>query len=281
MTIVAAQSSLTQPYGELAVPLARYAKIIEFKENAFWGVNNPDDEQPGCAKILTKPQRDTMEKYLAEAQDEIEQIVRYKFIPTYFEDERQNYAYPVQTKWGKVIEAGIQTTSNIELGAVVDHTSDPAIITVTTTVINIDEIIVYHPGSTNIIIPSAINISGGTATISIPRCRMVKESLVDNPEEGLDYSNTLTNFEQTVDVKRVYTNPSTNATLVWPHHCGASCLANGCSEYTQDACMYIRNAEIGSIDTWPASYTGGEWKRALTSCCAGKPKIIRLNNRLK
>jgi len=277
--IIPAQSTLTQPYPDVAVPLARYAYIIEYDECSFFGVDNPDAADLGCDQIWSKADRDMVQKYLAEAQDEIEQIVNYPLSARWIANEAQNYRNPVQADWGHIIEAGVKAITDIVDGEAVSHVTDPAIIgPFATTVTDENEITVYHPGTDLVIIPSSVTISGGNCTIEIPRCRMVKTSLVQNPAAGLSYSDT-SNFEATVDVKRVYNDTSTNAVIVWPHKCTNSCGVNGCGEKTQTGCMYIRNAEIGSIDVLPATYSGGSWAAKNWGCCNGYPEILRLNYR--
>lgn len=273
MPIVVAQSTLTN--FDLAVPLSRYARIIQNTECGWWGVADDDNPEPGCRHIWLKSQRDDVGRYLGEAQDEIEQQVNYPLHPKWFADERQNYACPVQADWGHIVQAGVRAESNIELGATVDHTSDPAVIgPIATTVTDINEIRVYHPGTDVEIDPSAVTITGGNVTITIPRCRLVRSEFADNPKEGWPYSD-LTYFEEEVDVKRVYNDPSVNAELVWPGGCG-NC--EGCTERTQAACMRINHAEAGIFEVRPATYANGAWGSPSSSfCCRGRPQIIRLN----
>jgi hypothetical protein len=223
-------------------------------------------------------QRDEVIRYLAEAQEEIEQQVNFYLCPTWVTDETHQMRCPVQTNWGKVIAGGVQATSTIRAGAVVNHTYDPAISgPIVTTLTSTAEIKVFYPGSDLEIEPKKMLISGGFLTIWIPRCRMVKPDLMDNPESGLDYNDTA-NFLATVDVKRVYNDPSTNATLVWPHQCSAVCAAGGCSEYTNTGCIYVRMPEVGSVDVTPATYSAGAWSSLNgVGCCRGMPQFVRLN----
>ncbi len=104
---------------------------------------------------------------------------------------------------------------------------------------------------------------------------------VDNPTAGIDYD-TISNFLSTVDVKRVYNDPSTHADLVWPHagSCAGvpGCSCPTCSEYALTGCIYIRNAELGIVDVLPATYSSGAWSRTGTACCS-KPERMRLNYR--
>ncbi|MHA2068111.1 MAG: hypothetical protein ACXABY_27435, partial [Candidatus Thorarchaeota archaeon] len=167
--IIPAQSTLIQ-IDNMAVPLVRYFQIINQDECAGFGVDNPSDSQVACDKIWTKDSRDMAERSLKEAQGEIEQITSYFLTPTYAVNEQQPYSLPVETDWGKIIEAGIEASEDISLGEAVNHAADPAIIgPVATTVTDENEIRVYHPGTDFEIIPSVVTISGGNITISIPR----------------------------------------------------------------------------------------------------------------
>lgn len=275
MTVVPATSQLTG--ADLAVPLPRYAQIINYGECAFFGVNNPDDDTRACRQVWSEWQRDQIMHYLGEAQDEIEQVIRYPLNRRWFADEEHPFSCPTFTTWGHVVEAGIEATTTISSGEAVDHTADPAVVgPVATTVTDEDEIRVYHPGSDVEIHPSIISISGGNVTITIPRCRMVKESLVDTPSGGLTYSDT-NNFEATVDVKRVYNDDSTNGVLIWPCRCGSGTCSGGCTQRTHTACMYLDNLELGIISLQAATYSGGSW--GSSACYSGTPGKLQLNYR--
>lgn len=280
MAIVPAESTLITE-DNLVVPLPLYAQIIEQPECGFWGVNQASTNDDSCQEIWSKSQRDTIRKYLSEAQWEIEDQVHYPLVSKWFADEQHFWTNPAKLTWGHIIEAGIKATDDISIGEAVSHAADPAVIgPVVTTVTDETEIMVFHPGSENKIIPSSVTISAGSVTINIPRCRMVLESLVDNSETGIDYTVTA-NFEQTVDIKREYNDPSTNAEWIWPHRCTTNCSVSGCTSFTQDACMLIRNNEISSISTQLASFnvTSEVWTRSNIQCCPGMPEIIKLNYR--
>ena len=265
-----------------AVSLARYFHIIDVTECAGFGVSNPDDPLPGCNRIWTLSQREMVEHALLEAQEEIEAVTAYPLAPCWYPDEPHPYAYPVFAKWGRIIAAGVRATSNIGLGASVSYATDPSIVgPLPTTVTDPNEIAVYLPGTDIAVLPSAITIAAGVVTIQIPRCRLVQEVDWPNPEEGWPYADVppsaTSPFTPTVDVKRVYNDPSTNATLVWPHSCNGSCSSSGCTSYTRTACMRIRQAETSSIETWPATYANGVWTGTTTNCCYGTPQRVHLN----
>jgi len=271
-----------------AVPPARYAHIVQTPECAFWGVRRTDDTRYECRDIWTKSYRDMVQRYVLEAQEEIEDMIGYLLSPDWVTGvpndggerltDQQLYRYPLLAKWGYVIAGGVRATETIQAGAVVDHTSDPAVVgPIATTVTDTGEVHVYHPGTESEITPSSVTISGGNLTVQIPRCRMVKAALADNPSDGLDYDD-LTNFESTVDVVRVYNDPSTNAVLVWPHSCSTypNC---SCSEYTRTACIYVRDSRTGRLDVLQATYSGGAWTSSVTgpsNLCGGMPEVVRL-----
>jgi hypothetical protein len=274
----------------VAVPLWRYAQRIQYPECQFYGVRNDAtliDYQ--CKEMWSKEERDTIDFYLREAQQEVEDELGYFLCPTWVYGRMQDVpngddrlvdtghlGWEYVTRWSMVIEGGILATTLIGNGSAVDHTTDPALVALTTTVTDTDEIRVFHPGSAIEIYPSAMDISGGILSIYIPRCRMVLESLLETPPNGLDYANT-SNFEASVDVYRFYNDPSTNATLVSPHTCTPTCLSQGCGEYTQAACIYVTEQRIGSISLRPATYTGGAWVAAGLTC--SNPSRVRLNYR--
>lgn len=245
---------------ENAIKLARYAQIIEFPECAFFGVRYDNDALAACQHIWRHHERASIARYLNEAQIEIEQVTGYPLSPKWFEQEQQPYqCRSIKTRWSKLLAAGVRAVSNIALNEPVDHSTDPAVVgPVVTTVTDWHEIKVYHPGTDFEIEPSAIAIAGGQVTIEIPRCRLVLAALEDTPQDGLDYDDVGTcvssfsagtpgSFECEVDVKRVYTDTTDQGTLVYPHGKSCACVQN-CTEDTDAACVYIRDAELGFVD---------------------------------
>ena len=239
MTVVPSATDLVNDAS--AVTLPRYAQIIGYTECSFFGVTRTDDPLHSNKPLWIKPERDQVAHFLAEAQAELEDVIGYPLAPRWIVNEQRPYSFPLQARWTQVIKAGVEAEADVGLAEAVNHTDDPAVVgPVVTTVINEDEIHVFHPGTDIEICPSAITIEWGAVTIEIPRCRMVKaEDAADTA--GLDYDDTTASgpFLQTVDVKRIYNDPSTHATLVWPHCCSTSCLTAGCSEYTKTGCIYV------------------------------------------
>src|SRR3990167_211098 len=240
------------PSQQSAVSLARYAEIIEYPECPFFGVaiDFQEDETGQCRVQWTNLQRNSIARYLAEAQEEIENEVGYFLSPRWvvgsLDDEpngndryvdAQPYKLPVLSRWGKIIAPGVMAQATIKSGAAVGYGTEPAAIGTIATTAPTKEIHIYHPGTDVEITPSSITLNTGTVTINVPRCRLVKLSL--QGQINLDYDD-LSNFESTVDVIRIYNDGSTNAELGLPHTCTAVCATNGCTERTQTACIYVR-----------------------------------------
>ena len=277
-----------------AVTLSMYCtQILNYPEWMFWSVSREGDENYQCQRYWCKWERDLVARYLAEAQVELEKEIGFPIGVRWFADERVDYSCPLKALRGRLIEAGIEARDVIQADAAVTHNADvganPAdsTVTVATTVTVEDEIRVYYPASLNVegpveIDPSDIDIAGGTATIRIPRYRMVLPNLLNTDscgENSLDYADAM-NFLTVVDVIRVYNDPSTAAVQIWPHACssaGTACCMT-CSEYTQTACMYLKRPRLGTVRVLPATYSGGQWNQA-SACCSGTPEFVLLNYR--
>lgn len=275
MTVVPTATELIDT-SDLAVTLPLYAHIIRYNECQLFGVNAPPVGGGDCERIWTKPERDMVTRYLAEAQIEIERVVNYPLSARWIANEEHPYQWRSVAKFGKVIEAGIKATDTISAGETINTATDPGIVgPVVTTVTDESEIHIFHPGTDVEIHPSSVSISGGAVTILIPRCRTVRETFADNPETGLGYAD-LNNFESEVDVRRVYNDPSAHATLNWPH--GRTCP--NCTAATADGCVSIVNGEIGAVDVMEANRSAGAWARSCGNACSCvRPERLFINYR--
>lgn len=264
--IVPSQSTTRTFRPNPIVSIEEYARYIDSSECNVLGVSNtPNDDNYECRNIWTLTQRQYIMQYLSEAQEEIEQYLGYFLTPDWvvgtIEDERngifryvdqqvpqwnnykkgtRNNLGVYKSRWKHIITPGTRAESDIELGAALNQATDPAVVVVATTVTDINEIHVFYPGSDLEINPSEIIISGGNATISIPRCRTVLESLLDNDANGVDYTD-LNNFETEVDVKRIYTDTTTQAVL----------LCSNCSNCTvteKNNCVRVLNQKLGTLE---------------------------------
>jgi hypothetical protein len=271
-------STIPAPLAASCISLARYAELIMLdNECAFWGVQEDDVTEYACKTYWTEYERSMIARYLAEAQDEIEQVVGYPLCPTWFTDERHKFTgNPVMADWGYVISGGVMGETDIAISEAISYATEPATVgPIATTLTDTSEIKVFYPGSEREITPQSIEISGGFLTIWIPRCRLVDPDHFNYTDTPLDY-NTIANFLATVDVKRIYNDESTHAELVYPHRSSNSVCDCSCDDYTQDACIYVRNGTIGQLDVQAASYSGG-WTVSSASCLCGMPEYVLLN----
>lgn len=253
----------------LSVSLDRYQELMHLPINAFNGLNK-DNEEPvyDCRHIWMQSERDDLAIYLYRAEEVRERELLYHLSPKYIYNERHTYSSPIVLNRKHLIEVGVEATTAIETVTLVHRTdgviNDPIVLTVTTTVVNKAELVVCYPDEDVRITPSRVTITGGVATIRIPRARLVKPELLDNREDHLYYVHD-ENFLETVDVKRVYNDPATATNLVWTttqlaHNCSPS-HPNG-SETTQTAIAAInlpRANRLSLISIYPATYTNGSW----------------------
>lgn len=141
-----------------AVPLHRYAKLIGYDEAAFWGVVYEDQPMHGCGPMWSEFERMEISNALAEAQQEIEQVIGYPICPTYITgeyagdfrwiDQQSFCSSRLVTRYPRLIEAGIRAVETVELGSVVDYGTDDLygiIGPIATSVASADEIHVYYP----------------------------------------------------------------------------------------------------------------------------------------
>ena len=85
MAIVPTEAQLRAE--DSAVTLPRYAQLIYYTECSFFGVRT-DTTPARCRSIWVKTERDLIRKYLAEAQEELEQVIGYPLAPTWIADEQ-------------------------------------------------------------------------------------------------------------------------------------------------------------------------------------------------
>jgi len=239
-----------------AIPLARYAQIVGVPECNFFGVYRDDpDIHSDCPNIWTQEQRDELEQALWAAQQMMEKELTYPLSPQFFESE----THEVDTrcyllKWRHMIGAGTRLDEDVSIGFSISHASDPVTVSVPYALgTDPEEVRIYHPGTDVLIPPSAATIAGGNYIATIPRCRLVKWSLRYNPISGLLYTDT-TNFESTVDIKRVSLDETDQASFR-----RTGCASSDCSETLASGCIRVRDSEISSVEariTSPACMYG-------------------------
>src|SRR6187399_2600098 len=106
MPVIPAFSAATVNQSSLI--LARYAQIIRYDENAFFGINADDNRDRACRKIWTKIERDMIARYLGQAQIMIEEKLGYPIGQKFYVDEQHHNARWIFSKWSNVQALGIQ-----------------------------------------------------------------------------------------------------------------------------------------------------------------------------
>lgn len=273
-------------FANCAVSLARYAQYIRVDPCAFWGVRYDGQEQFECSTFWTEDQRQMVADALAQAQQMLEDVINYPLCPTWiagaittdnrFVDQQEGVGNPIVTRWKMLLEPGVKAETTLADSAPVDYTDDDISVIgpFAAAIDGTDEVHVYYEDSEREITPSAMIYTGGQLTIQIPRCRLVKPELFDTitATQGVEKTD-VNNFVAAVDVKRIYNDPSTNATLVRAHDCNAFCLANGCAQATDTACILIKDPLAGIVTVHPGTYSDG-WTYSASSHCYNH---VRLN----
>lgn len=263
-----------------ALSLARYAKRIGYREEAFFGIAHDDNLAYACRQIWTKGQRDMVAWALREAQDDLEAELRYPLSPTWIEGERHNYKLGrgrvcrVKLAWGKVLSIGTLSDTELQAGAVVNYAADPATVgPIALGDCDAGDVHLFHADTNEEITPSSYTEAAGAVTFSIPWARLVDPDYQDNPEEGLVYADVATWGAATVDVRCRTTDTTEPGSLI-----GRDC--DGCEEEVEDpTCIYLRNPELGFVEVRKSGlcYTSScppEW--VAVNYCAGLEVLPRL-----
>lgn len=197
------------------VSLEQYGALVGYSECAMFGVFSPESRTyDECRDVWTLPQRNYVARYFAEAQQEIEDYIERLLMPTWISGnlyetgntrltDVQNCKRAYSTKWQNLIAMGRQFVVTLELDATIDHTNDPAIIGPIsydpTIVTDFNFVKIYYPDTNIEINPMLIYNIGTNLYIEVPRCRLLRYDLRNNPTNGYNYT-VIENFQETVDV---------------------------------------------------------------------------------
>lgn len=233
-----------------------------------------------------KLSRESLSTALRQAEDTVVSYLRWYpipqwveedvILPKYYKTEWSNtrnavgQAKSVTTSYGFVREVGRKTSSFIDNVATVfsdpdgDGFTDTVTITVATTVTDEDELRIYYPDKNGrdeweIRPLTSISIAGGVATITFPKYLIPLWNLVEQiPVTGdahvLVDGDDDTNFLQTVDIYRVYTDPSQQITFTYDPSSTDCTSSTPCDGTTDTGCLFIRNPRIGIL-----AYQRADW----------------------
>lgn len=254
---------------------------------------------------------------LFQAEQQTTQYLGYSPLPTWFSDEERSIAVPyaveltnyrginsrgkpksIRSKFGYVIEAGARAKTLIEERSSVsycdlngDGYEETATVTVSTTVTDPQEISIYFTGKDGEdvweIRPIDVSISSGIATITFQKYLVPLPELWENePSEDDPQWRTIDgdneeNFVETVDVYRVYTDTSNQATLYYENNCG-SCGGSGCPSCefdTESACLRVRDSRLGVFSYSAATWDEDTESFVFSDGCYANPSKIKINYR--
>lgn len=252
------------PCGSCGISLDRYQELMRLPIAAFNGLNRPEEEPVyECSTIWKQSERNALQLALCQAEEMRENELTYHITPKYDVLEDLEPKNPLILPRKHLIKLGLQTITDISLDVALilganPNFNDPVVITVATTVTDTSEIVVYFHGEDYTITPSSISISGGVATIKIPRSRLVKPELLDDRDDHL-YYNDNNNFIDTIDIKRVYYDETNPAQYV----CNSLCN----TPTTDSACARVTDHRLAIVRHHAATYSNGVWEHSCESSC--------------
>lgn len=283
------------------LPLARFARILGVNPLHFAGVQIASIEGAHCNaawfqhnwQSADRVSREEVAGAIRQAEDTIENLLHYRLIPSWEEQEFRPAHQPyqpgtmwlggnipqVEARWKHVISGGRRATDLVAAGAPIVWSNQypPAewegVGTVQVTVadgVEVCELALYYPGRGGDdrwrIRPAQASIVGNTATITFARELALDPDQFENIAHGGNYIRPAagtddSNFLATVDVYRVHNDRATQADLVWfGPTCGA-CGGSGCgfcTVSTATGCLTIREPRMGFVGYQPATWNVDE-----------------------
>lgn len=225
--------------------------------------------------------RETIARTIQQAELAMAREAGYNLMPDWTLDERMRYPHPavagvygstlnpygynksIELGRGQVISGGIRTKTLIEAGAAVtrqdDDTDDydeTCVVNSTVTITDADEIRVYYPGKEGAdaweIRPITVRISGGVANIQFKSWQIAAANQMDAIDAQPLDAHDDDSYETTVDVYRVYNDPSTQCQFMWEYGTCGTCTA--CQFGTQGGCFHLRNPRMGVAVPTPGTW---------------------------
>ena len=277
------------------LPLDRWAEIIGLHPLHFNGLHSNDlIPDTVCGDVwfqyswqhADRVGHEDVAMAIQQAEREIAAEVGYNLLPDWTAEERLPYPKPdvpgvynvsglnprgmfnsVELKKAHVICGGRRAKSLIEAGATFtrsdtdsDGFKETCTVIAATSVTDENEIALYYPAQDGDdgweIRPIKVSLSGGNATITfkIWQVSAANKMGVFDPEP-LD-AEADASYETTVDIYRVYNDPSVQAQFLWENFpyldsCG-SCYA--CQMGSQYGCFHLRDARLGLAVPAPGTW---------------------------
>jgi len=235
---------------------------------------------------------------IAKAESDLAQAVGYYPGPVWITAEKQEYprvyrreyfgsggdirglAKGVSARWGRIIQPGKRAVDLVATAATVtgslaysdedsDGYNETAIISIATTLTEINEIKVYQNGQdgkpeTEIREPRKKYISGGFAYFIFDSWLFINPELYENlptdqGEYAIDFGD-MSNYLGSVDIYREYVDTTdTSCEFYWENAFVGCAVCGGvgcdaCSGVIQTGCLRVRNPEVGELVPVPSTY---------------------------
>jgi hypothetical protein len=264
-------------FGQVAVPSRRATSMCDA---TYFQYPWQDGDRVG---------RDEIAQAIAEAEELMERALGFRLAPAWEVDEWRATEQPfqheltriglrdirgfkqlVKANWGWFISGGVRASSLVAAGQVITYSDEDMdgydeTATVTATVdlgTEPCELGAFYPSKDGApeweIRPVRVTVVGAVGTFVFRREQAVLPELMEALEPEACDGLTDANFLETVDIYRTYTDPSTQATLVWEPTGGCGCGTGTCPSCTytvQSACLHLRGNPKSSL----AVYTPADW----------------------
>lgn len=227
---------------------------------------------------------------IQQAESEMVAEAGFNFMPDWTAEERLEYPHPgmpgvygvggtnprgmlksVEAKRGYIISGGIRTKTLLQAAVPIvrsdvdgDSYNETCTVVTPVTFTDTNEVHIYYPSQDGDdsweIRPIKVAISGGNATITFKVWLVpLATKLFEANAQPLD-ANNIANFETTVDVYRVYNDPSTQLQFMWEPD-EMDCTTGTSSQFsTQAGSFHLRDDRLGILVPAP-----GAWDAATSS----------------
>lgn len=264
--------------------LGYYARWIGMSESAIYGIVREDDPDMGCDDYYwSESMRFQFVKSIQQAEKRLAKYLGHPLKDQWICDEmhhfygnENNCEITLNTKMVRTIGKKTEEMVAADVAVGVDVFAEEYVVSVDVDFEDCTELVVFYPGQTSQEIdPSSVIISGGVATVTIPRSHLLKqEFLIDfRADNDRPRYEVYSNFLETVDIYRRFPDAALGVTFIWDRKvCGCSCnvwcshtatVPGGIVEQTGAAT--ITDPRLGTILVEPATFNTetGEWESAL------------------
>lgn len=306
------------------LPLATFARILGIHPLHFEGVAYTPTDRTANICQSAMPQyswqandrisREEIGLAIANAEEMIEQQLRFRLLPSWESDEWKQAARPspsnfhgysavdirghastVEASWGHIISGGIEAKTLLAAGQPINWSDEDGdgleelgtvVVAGVSSAVAACEAEIYYPGHDGDaewqIRPATAALVGTTLTITFKRELCIVEDILEslNDPDPADYSDD-TDFLDEVDVYRHYNNPATQATLMWEPSGCYNCQMSGCSlcAYSvQTGCLHLRSTPKQAVLGWsPGEYDANTNAFTPGALVMGRsPDLVRL-----